>query len=85
MEIAQRPFENVILDKLRSPKVSVHWCNTFWAEWIYISVQRVGQVIEQSAAIFHPAYETEEDTSNQFCESKSFTVANTNVLKISSI
>lgn len=81
MEIAQGPFDNVLLDKMRSPEVSVHWCNTFWAEWILSSVQGFGKVIEQSAGIFHPAYETDADDGNAFCEEKSFTVASTKVLR----
>lgn len=81
MEIAQDPFDNILLNKLRSPEVSVHWCNTFWAEWTLYAVQQAGKVIEQAAGVFHPAYDTDTDSGNDFCETKSFTIVDINVLR----
>lgn len=75
------PFRNRGLDKYRSPDVSVHWCNTFWAEWILYSVEQYSDVLEKAAGIFHPAYDSDADEGNKFCDSAAFNVFDTKVLR----
>ena len=81
MEIAQGPYRNLVLSRMHSDDVAVHWCNTFWAEWGLYYVDAFAGIVEKSFSVFNPAYEEEKDGSNKFCEERTFTVYETTILK----
>ena len=72
MVYAQTAFDNPVLSKLHKPEVSVHWCNTYWAEWTFYSIQKYADVVEKIAGVLHPSYEADNDLGNAYCESSTF-------------
>lgn len=81
MEFSQTAFANPVVERLHSPDVALHWCNTFWMEWILFYISKYAGIVESALGVFHPAYSPAEDNSNQFCEELSFTVFNTQLLR----
>lgn len=81
MEYSQTAYNNPILAKIHTPEVSIHWCNTYWLEWILYSVSDFADVVERVAGVFHPAYSSDADTGNEFCEQASFDIFDSKVLR----
>jgi len=81
MEFAQKAFTNPVTERLHSPDVALHWCNTYWMEWVLYYVSKYAGVIEAALGVFHPAYSPAEDGTNAFCEDLSFTVFDTKMLR----
>lgn len=81
MEYVQSAFTNPVMERLHSPDVALHWCNTYWMEWILYYISKYAGVVEAALGVFHPAYSPAEDGTNEFCEELSYTVFDTKMLR----
>ena len=81
MEYSSRGFRNPVMQAMYSTNVSLHWCNTFWLEWLLKSVQSYADVIENVAGVFHPSYKSDANGANEFCARTTFPVAAVKVLR----
>ena len=78
MVYKQGKFQNPILSQFHSADISLHLCNTFWLEPFLYYVTELSTALEDAMAIFHPAYKSNEDGSNEFCDDKVFEVGTNN-------
>lgn len=81
MEFAQGPYRNLVLRRMHTDDVAVHWCNTFWAEWGLHYADQYAGIVEKAISVFHPSYEDAKDGSNPFCEERTYTLYETTILK----
>lgn len=81
MEWVEGAFDNPILSRFHSDDVALHLCNTFWLEPFLYYVGQLSFAIEDSIALFHPAYASSASGNNEYCESKAFVLeSNTDII-----
>ena len=81
-EVAERGFTNAVLELFYKDVNAIHWCNTFWLEWLLFRIRDFAGIIDGIMGLFHPAYDDAMAAAgNKFCSRQQYTIFDTKVLR----